>query len=55
VRAFLEKHPGFEPESDDGWLPEALRPRFGGGMLQLLPHRDELDGFFIARMRRKGI
>ena len=55
VRAFLEKHPGFEPEADDGWLPEALRPRFGGGMLQILPHRDELDGFFIARMRRKGI
>ena len=55
VRAFLEKHPGFEPEADDGWLPEALRPRFGGGMLQILPHRDDMDGFFIARMRRKGI
>ena len=54
VRAFLENHPGFEPETCDGWLPEALRPQFGGGMLQILPHRDNMDGFFIARMRRKG-
>ena len=55
VRAFLEKHPGFEPDTADGWLPEALKPRLDGGMLQILPHRDGLDGFFIARMRRKGI
>ncbi len=55
VRAFLEKHPEFEPDADDGWLPEALRPRLKDGMLQLLPNRDGLDGFFIARMRRKGV
>ena len=55
VRAFLEDHPYFEPETGDGWLPEALRPQFGGGMLQILPHRDNMDGFFIARMRRKGM
>ena len=22
---------------------------------QILPHRDGLEGFFIARMRRKGV
>ena len=55
VRAFLEKHPGFEPDTADGWLPEALRPRLTDGMLQILPHRDNMDGFFIARLRRKGI
>ena len=55
VKAFLEKHPGFEPDTGDGWLPEALRPRLDGGMLQILPHRDDMDGFFIARMRRKGM
>ena len=55
VRAFLEAHPRFEPDGDDRWLPEALRPLYGGGMIQILPHRDGLEGFFIARMRRKGI
>ena len=55
VRTFLEKHPNFEPDTDDGWLPAALRPRLDRGMLQILPHRDDMDGFFIARMRRKGI
>ncbi len=55
VRAFLEGHPGFEPDDADGWLPEALKPWLADGMLQILPHRDNMDGFFIARMRRKGI
>lgn len=55
VRAFLEKHANFEPDTGDSWLPEALKPRFDCGMLQILPHRDDMDGFFIARMRRKGI
>ena len=55
VRAFLETHPNFEPDSNDGWLPEAMKPRLVDGMLQILPHRDDMDGFFIARMRRKGM
>ena len=52
VRAFLEAHPEFEPDLSDAWLPEALRPRLEGGMLQIRPDRDGLEGFFIARMRR---
>ena len=55
VRAFLQRHPEFEPDAGDGWLPEALRPLLQNGMMQLLPHRDGLDGFFIARLRRKGV
>ena len=55
VRAFLGDNPNFEPDTGDGWLPEALKPRLEDGMLQILPHRDGMDGFFIARMRRKGI
>ena len=55
VAAFLANHPNYEPDNDDGWLPEALRPRLTDGMLQILPHRDNMDGFFIARLRRKGI
>ena len=55
VRAFLDAHPQFEPDPDAGWLPEGLRGQFSEGMIQLLPHRDGLEGFFIARMRRKGV
>ena len=53
VRAFLTAHPEFEPDAGDGWLPEALRPRLSEGMLQIRPDLDGLEGFFIARMRRK--
>ena len=53
VRAFLDTHPDFELILDDRWLPEALRPRMEQGMLQLLPSRDGVEGFFIARMRRR--
>ena len=55
VAAFLKNHPNYEPDNDVEWLPEALRPRLDDGMLQILPHRDNMDGFFIARLRRKGI
>ena len=55
VRKFLEKHPEFEPDAAANWLPEALRARLSDGMIQLLPNRDGLEGFFIARMRRKGV
>lgn len=55
VRAFLAADPAFEPDGDDGWLPEPLRPRLEGGMLRLLPRRDGLEGFFIARMRRRSV
>ena len=54
VRAFLERHPEFAPDDDLSWLPEALRPYWSDGMIQILPSRDGLEGFFIARMRRKG-
>ena len=54
IDAFLAAHPEFEPAADAAWLPEALRPRYVDGMLQLLPDRDALDGFFIARLRRKA-
>ena len=55
VLAFLEKHPEFEPETDAGYLPESLRCRAQDGMAQLLSHRDGVEGFFIARMRRRGV
>ncbi|MBQ3425237.1 MAG: 16S rRNA (cytosine(967)-C(5))-methyltransferase RsmB [Clostridia bacterium] len=55
VRAFLEAHSEFEPLPGGDWLPKTLLPRLSEGMLQILPHRDGLEGFFIARMYRKGM
>ncbi len=55
VRAFLERHPEFAPETDASYLPESLRGRCTDGMAQLLSYRDHVEGFFIARMRRKGV
>ncbi len=55
VRAFLAEHPEFEIDRDDGWLPDALKPRLEDGMIQILPHRDGIEGFFIARMIRRGV
>jgi 16S rRNA (cytosine967-C5)-methyltransferase len=50
VKAFLAAHPDFAQESAGELLP-VKRPE---AMVQLWPHRDGLDGFFIARMVRKG-
>ena len=47
---FLAEHPDFSTEDLSGQLPEAG----DGPFLQLLPHRDGTDGFFIARLRRDG-
>ena len=55
VEAFLFDHPEFKLDTDAGWVPEALRDRFTGGMLSLLPDRDGVEGFFIARMRRVNV
>ncbi len=54
VTAFLARHPEFEPDTDAGWLPEPLKDIYRDGMIQILPGRDGLDGFFIARLRRKA-
>ena len=55
VRAFLERHPEFEIDTTNAWLPESLRDRMEDGMLQLLPGRDGVEGFFIARMIRRKL
>ena len=55
VTAFLAKHPEFEEIA----LPETIPERFRGTLdpanpgLQLLPHRDGIEGFYVCRMRRK--
>ena len=52
VASFLEKHPEFVPQGLAETMPEALRTRVVDSQVQLLPHRDDAEGFFIARMVR---
>lgn len=57
VEHFLRQHPEFE--ADGGLadkLPPVVRKRVisGKGWIQILPHHFDSDGFFIARMIRKG-
>jgi 16S rRNA (cytosine967-C5)-methyltransferase len=50
---FLENHADFAPDDLKNYLPERLMRRADGGMLQLLPHIDQIDGFFMARLRKR--
>ena len=45
---------GFEPVSMAERLPEQLKKDAERGMLQLLPGVHETDGFFFAKLRKKG-
>lgn len=52
VGRFLEVNPQFEPDDLGSEFPEWSHLA-GEPFLQLLPHRDGTDGFFIVRLRRK--
>jgi 16S rRNA (cytosine967-C5)-methyltransferase len=51
VDRFLAEHPGFVADDLGAEHPQWRHPR-AKRYLQLLPHRDGTDGFFIARLRR---
>ena len=53
VLGFLAEHKEFELEGFSDMLPVVYADRASGGMLQLFPHLDGSDGFFIARMIKK--
>ena len=52
AEAFLQRHPEFEEAGLPESIPERYRTRKGRG-LQLLEHRDGLEGFYVIRMRKK--
>lgn len=52
-RWFLQQKSDFEPEELPGGMPTQLLGRMKEGSLQLFPHLDGVDGFFIATARRK--
>ena len=51
IERFLREQPGFRAESLEHEHPAWSR-RPDEPYLQLLPHRDRTDGFFVARLRR---
>lgn len=50
--AFLERHPEFEEAELPDSIPQKYRRMQKTG-LQLLEHRDGMEGFYLIRMRRK--
>ena len=50
---FLERHPEFEETELPGTIPEKYRSLRTCG-LQLLEHRDGIEGFYLIRMRKKN-
>lgn len=52
IKAFLLSHPDFVLDPLPESVPEQYRALMGEYGLQLLPHRDGLEGFFIARLKR---
>jgi len=49
VRAFLESHTEWRLQTPDQSLAEFTSPE---GWLKVLPHQQQMDGFFMARLRR---
>lgn len=54
VQKFLSAHPEFVIDQLPATIPEKLRTQAGEYGLQLLPCRDGVEGFFVARMKRIG-
>ena len=54
VQQFLQQNPAFELEDISEFVPEQFKKdTIKKGYLQLFPHIDGTDGFFISRMRRR--
>lgn len=55
VREFLKSNTDFRMSDISGLLPEELgKYTEEGGMVQLYPNRDGVDGFFVARLQKRG-
>lgn len=52
VERFLSEHPNFSMAPLPDSIPAVFREKAGPFGLQLLPHRDGTEGFFIARMQK---
>ena len=54
VQWFLKEHEEFEVEDFTEYIPEKFHSCIEKGQLTLLPGVYDTDGFFIAKLRRKG-
>ena len=54
VNWFIKENPQFILEDFSEKMPQAIKPLVKNGYLQLLPGECNTDGFFIAKLRRKG-
>ncbi len=55
VEWFLKNHTEFALEDLTPYLPQPLQGAGKDGMLTIFPDMNRTDGFFIARMRKKGM
>ena len=53
IKAFLETHPAFSVQPLPTSFPEEFRKQQNAYGLQLFNHRDQVEGFFIARIQRQ--
>ena len=55
ISAFLNEHKDFAADGEGlcAMLPEGVSKRVENGAVQLFPHIDGTEGFFIARLKRK--
>ena len=54
VNWFIKENTEFTLEDFSEQMPESIKPLVKNGQLQLLPGECNTDGFFIAKLRRKG-
>lgn len=54
IEWFLDTHKNFQLENAFDFLPNNLKDNKEEKMVQLFPHIHNVDGFFIARMKREG-
>lgn len=52
VAGFLRNHPDFLLEDPLSFMPDTLHTAVQNRMVQIIPSRHRIDGFFIARLRR---
>ncbi len=56
ISQFLEKHPDYALDNNlNHQFPALSRSFLGEGMLQILPHQYQSDGFFIARLIKQAL
>ena len=52
ITRFLNTHSDYVLDTDVNYLPDEFKSLSNGGMLTLMQHRDGVEGFFIARLKR---